>query len=385
MTSSGSSQPKAHYPALLNASSRGEEGALDALLPAVYGELHRQAEAPYMRRQPPGHILQATALVHEAYLRLVDQRDIEWRSRAHFFGIAAKTMRSILVDYARARRAAKRGSGAAHLTLGDADITERQGEVDMLDLDEALRRLSELDPEKGQLVELRYFGGLSIEETAEVLEVSPATLKRRWNTARAWLRRELSPPTEYGEAWSAERWRRIEALFEAARERPVAEQAAFLDQACGEDAEWRQEVESLLGPRPTPGSWSPPLPLTLQHRPGRRGPVPTCSTGSSGRSARPTGSRWSGGGGMARIFVATDTALGRRVVIKVLATRRSPPASTPSGSIGKSASPPACSIPHVVPLHAAGQGEGLLYYTMPFVAGESLRQRLDREGPLPVD
>jgi RNA polymerase sigma factor (TIGR02999 family) len=179
---------------LLRAWEQGDQTALDALLPAVYGELHRQAER-YMRGQSAGHTLQATALVNEAYLRLVDQRETEWTSRAHFFGVAAKAMRSILVDHARARQAAKRGSGAARLTLGQVgDVADRKAEVDVLDLNEALQRLAELDPEKGRLVELRYFGGLSIEEAAEVLGISPATLKRQWSTARAWLRRELRPP-----------------------------------------------------------------------------------------------------------------------------------------------------------------------------------------------
>ena len=149
-----------------------------------------------MRRQPAGHTLQTTGLVHEAYLRLVDQRETDWRSRAHFFGVAAKAMRSILVDHARAHRAAKRGAGATRLTLGQVgDVADRRAEVDVLDLDEALQRLGELDPEKVRLVELRYYVGLSIEEAAEVLEISPATVKRQWNTARAWLRRELSPST----------------------------------------------------------------------------------------------------------------------------------------------------------------------------------------------
>jgi RNA polymerase sigma factor (TIGR02999 family) len=157
----------------------------------VYADLHRQAER-YMRAQPAGHTLQTTALVHEAYLRLVDQSDTEWHSRAHFFGVAAKAMRSILVDHARARHAAKRGSGAAKVTLGQ--VGDVAADVEVLDLHEALQRLAEFDPEKARLVELRYFGGLSIEEAAEVLEISPATVKRHWNTARAWLRRELSSP-----------------------------------------------------------------------------------------------------------------------------------------------------------------------------------------------
>jgi RNA polymerase sigma factor (TIGR02999 family) len=185
--------PQQDITALLQAWSRGDRAALEALLPAVYGELRHQAER-YMRRQRADHTLQATALVHEAYLRLVRQQDTEWRSRAHFFGVAAKAMRSILVDHARARQAAKRGAGASRLTLGSIESAPNPTPtVDVLDLEEALQRLAGFDSAKARLVELRYFGGLSIEEAAEVLEISPATLKRQWNTARAWLRRELSP------------------------------------------------------------------------------------------------------------------------------------------------------------------------------------------------
>ena len=176
---------------LLQAWSDGDPAALDELLPVVYRELHHQAER-FMRNQSPGHTLQATALVNEAYLRLAGREPIEWKSRAHFFGVAAKAMRSILVDHARARLASKRGGGVAQVTLADAD--QSGGEpVEVLELDESLKRLAELDPRKASLVELRWFGGLSIEEAAEVLSVSTATAKREWRTARAWLRRELSP------------------------------------------------------------------------------------------------------------------------------------------------------------------------------------------------
>lgn len=179
---------------LLQAWSRGDESAFDRLLPMVYDELRRQARR-HMRNQPPGHTLQATALVHETYLRLVGGEPVEWRDRAHFFRVAAKAMRSILVDHARARRAAKRGGGALHVSLGAADSGGRDSpELDVAALDEALERFTEIDPEKCRLVELRYFAGLSIEEAAEVLGTSPATVKRQWNTARAWLRRELGDP-----------------------------------------------------------------------------------------------------------------------------------------------------------------------------------------------
>jgi len=188
-----SSSSTHHVTALLQAWGRGDASALDALLPEVYGELHRQAER-YMRGQSAGHTLQATALVHEAYLKLVDQATVEWRSRAQFYGVAAKAMRSILIDHARARRAAKRGAGATRVTLATVpDVAGKTPVVDVLELDEALQRFAELDPDKARLVELRYFGGLSIMEVSEVLELSPATVKRQWTTARAWLRRELTP------------------------------------------------------------------------------------------------------------------------------------------------------------------------------------------------
>ena len=160
---------------------------------AVYDELHRQA-ARAMRRETPEHTLQATALVSEAYLRLIDQRRVQWRNRAHFFGVAAQLMRRILVDHARGRHAAKRGGGMAQLTLGDDDAAsgapDERG-VDVLVLNEVLERLATMDPAQARIVELRYFGGLTIEDTAEALGVSPATVKREWAVARAWLRREL--------------------------------------------------------------------------------------------------------------------------------------------------------------------------------------------------
>jgi len=178
---------------LLLAWGRGDQSAADRLVPAVYDELHRRAERA-MRREGGDHTLQATALVHESYLRLVDQRRVEWRSRAHFFAIAATVMRRILVDHARARLAAKRGGGAAPITLagaGEGAAADGADEVDLLALHEALERLAVLDPEQARLVELRYFGGLTIDETADALGVSPATVKREWTLARAWLRREL--------------------------------------------------------------------------------------------------------------------------------------------------------------------------------------------------
>jgi RNA polymerase sigma factor (TIGR02999 family) len=176
---------------LLKAWSDGDQHALDDLLPVVYAEVRRLARS-YLRRERSDHTLQPTALVHEAYLRLVDQRDVRWQNRAHFFGIAAQIMRRILVDHARMRHAGKRGNGLAPVALDDAmQVAAPDADLDVVALDEALETLAELDPRQARIVELRYFGGLSIEETGEIVNLSPATVKREWAAARAWLRREL--------------------------------------------------------------------------------------------------------------------------------------------------------------------------------------------------
>jgi RNA polymerase sigma factor (TIGR02999 family) len=169
---------------------QGNEEAREALIPVVYNELRRQARR-YLRGERPDHTLESAALVNEAYMRLVRQEAPVWQNRAHFFGVAAQLMRHILVDHARNRLAAKRGAGAPLLAL-DAELAPAQKPgIDLVALDDALSKLAALDSQQGRLIELRFFGGLSIEETAVVLGVSPATVKREWVTARAWLRREL--------------------------------------------------------------------------------------------------------------------------------------------------------------------------------------------------
>jgi len=171
--------------------SKGDEAALDQLIPAVYQELRRMADA-YLRREDAGHSLQPTALVHEAYLRLIDQTRVDWQNRAHFFGVAAQMMRRILIDHAKTKHRAKRGGGGVKVVLDEnAPITqERAGEL--LALDHALQALARMDARKSQIVELRYFGGLTVEETAQVLGVSDKTVMRDWSLAKAWLYRELS-------------------------------------------------------------------------------------------------------------------------------------------------------------------------------------------------
>jgi len=173
----------------------GDEQALQDLLPLVYGELRRLAHY-YLQGQRPGHTLQSTALVHEAYLRLVKQRQGKFQNRAHFFAICAQLMRQILVEYARSQKAAKRNAGQK-ITFNDAVQLVKGRSLDLIALDDALNTLARLDPQQCRVVELRFFGGLSIEDTASVLGISPATVKRDWSTAKAWLRHEIDRTDEY--------------------------------------------------------------------------------------------------------------------------------------------------------------------------------------------
>jgi len=166
--------------------TEGDRGVLDELLPVVYGELRKLASS-YLRRERVGHTLQPTALVHEAYMRLVDQTQVQWQNRAHFFGVAAQMMRRILVDHARAHEAEKRGGEFQKLSLDENIDVSGERDVNLVALDDALNLLAEIDPQKMKIVELRFFGGLSVEETAEVLGVSAPTVKRQWRMAKAWL------------------------------------------------------------------------------------------------------------------------------------------------------------------------------------------------------
>lgn len=175
---------------LLRAWSEGDQSALERLTPVVYDELHRLA-GRYMRCERPGHSLQTTALVNEAYMRLVDYKRMQWQDRAHFFAVSAQLIRRILVEHAR-RHNLRRGGGVEHVSLEEAAVVGGSRSADLLALDEAMKRLAQFDPRKEQVIEMHFFGGLSVEETAEVLKVSAATVMRDWSTAKAWLYRELT-------------------------------------------------------------------------------------------------------------------------------------------------------------------------------------------------
>ncbi len=171
--------------------SNGDRAALDELLPVVYDELRRVADG-FLRRERPSHTLQPTALVHEAYLRLIDQQSVNWQNRAQFFGIAAQMMRRILINHAEGRHAEKRGGHAPRVSLDEAVSFFEERDINLVALDDALNALAALDSQQSQIVELRFFGGLTVEEVAEVLGLSPATVKREWGSAKLWLRRQLN-------------------------------------------------------------------------------------------------------------------------------------------------------------------------------------------------
>jgi RNA polymerase sigma-70 factor (ECF subfamily) len=184
-------RPSHQVTKLLKDWSEGDQSAADELMPLVMDELRRVAHN-YMRREKAGHTLQTSALVNEAYVRLVDQNQIQWESRIHFFGIAARLMRQILVDQARRRNVAKRGGGTIRVSLNEATAVAQQQAANVVALDDALKNLESIDPRQSRIVELRFFGGMSIEETAETLKVSPGTVMRDWAFARAWLRKEMA-------------------------------------------------------------------------------------------------------------------------------------------------------------------------------------------------
>jgi RNA polymerase sigma factor (TIGR02999 family) len=186
-----SADSSAPFSELLVRWKHGEQDALEVLLPLVYDELRRLAHH-HLQAERAGHTLQSTALVHEAYLRLVDQEPLRLDNRAHFFAVASHLMRQILVDYARKHHAAKRGANSLTLTLDEAIALPNKRELDLVALDDALNRLARLDPQQSRIVELRFFGGLRIDETSQVLGISPATVKRHWATARVWLHHEMS-------------------------------------------------------------------------------------------------------------------------------------------------------------------------------------------------
>ena len=240
---------------LLVAWTSGNQDALAALVIIVYNELRRIARRhmPARGSEPPGQTLNTTALVHEAYLRLANQKETNWRNRAHFFAVSAQSMRHILVDMARARRTDRRGAGARKLSLDELVVFPPETARELVALDEALSALAKLDERKSRIVEMRFFGGLTLDETAEVLNISPETVSREWTRAKSWLRREMTGQkavrwcevlTVHAVAsdMTLERYQKINSLVDTLLDLPRGERGPFLDQACADDSDLRDEV-----------------------------------------------------------------------------------------------------------------------------------------------
>src|SRR5437660_2794785 len=379
--------------------SNGDKAALDKLMPLIYEEL-RQLARHYMNRERPGHTLQTTALVNEAYVRLVNRKGVHWQNRAHFFAIAAQLMRSILVDHARSHAYAKRGGGARKIALDEAMVISQERAAEVVALDEALDQLAEIDPDQSRIVELRFFGGLTIEETAEVMHVSHSTVEREWKIAKAWLKRELTKkrgtfssncalqtglsPTVGRTASrlqivmiTREQWQRIKAVFHSAQECPPAERASFINRACGDDESMRQEVESLLAADETNENFlgAPAYELMagvladekVEFVAGQEvGPYTILSS--------------LGTGGMGQVYLAKDARLGRKVALKLLPFdfARDHGRVRRFGQETRAAS--ARKHPNVCVIHEIGQtNNGRHFIAMEYIDGITLRDRLARK------
>ncbi len=312
--SDGAALPERRTPGvteLLTSWCAGDESALAQLTPLVHDELHRLAHRQ-MRNERGGHTLQTTAVVNEAYLKLVDLTRVRWQDRAHFFAMAARLMRHILVDYARSHASAKRGGEVFSVSLDEAAVVSAEPSADLVALDDAMHALSALDARKSQVVEMRFFGGLTVQETAEALDVSPETVMRDWQFAKKWLQRELMRERR---TLSADRFAEVERLYHEATLRRPEERAAFLDQACGGDDALRHEVESLLSLPTDAGEFLSRTALEEAARAGHRPWEPHSWPTIPGYTVR----RVLGEGGMGVVYLAEqETPLRRLVALKLI-------------------------------------------------------------------
>ena len=347
----------------------GSSAARDELMPLVYQELHRRAAA-YLRRERRDHTLQPTALVNEAYLRLVKQDRAAWQNRAQFFGVASEIMRRILVDHARGGRMVKRSGRWVKVTLDDRFAEGRPPDIDVLALDEALRRLSEFDPRKSRIAELRFFGGLSLEETGHVLGISVATVERDWQVARAWLYAALKGQRT---SMTPDRWRQVTEIFHAALARDAAARDAFLRDACQGDPSLRSEVDALVAAHGDAGSVRP-----ATH--SSRGRPPSLAGHSTrGRIKSKAARRRRHGRGLSR----TRYRAGRPVAIKILPGAWLADPDRRARLDKEARLLAALNHPHVAAIYGVVEADGVRGLVLELVEGATLAERLI-EGPLPL-
>ena len=333
-----------------------------------------------MGHERVGHTLQPTALVNEAYLKLIDIRQVKWQDRAHFFAMSSRVMRRVLVDCARARGYQKRGAGAQKVTLDEERVGSAEQPADVLALDDALETLAAIDPRKGQVVEMRYFGGLSIEETAEALGVSVRTVKRDWTMAKLWLRKSSRKPGIRSHQMTPERWQQVEEIVHAALSRGESERPAFLVHACAGDLALRREVESLLAQQASAAGFL--------DAPAAAAVVPMVSdAGASLLTGRRLGAyhvhERIGVGGMGEVYRARDTKLGPR-------RRDQDPAAAFTSDPDRLARferearvLASLNHPHIGAIYGLEDADGVRALVLELVDGETLADRIAR-GPIPV-
>ena len=359
---------------LLRAWREGDETALDALMPLVHDELRRIARR-CLHGERANHSVQATELVNEAFLRLVDVQHVDWQNRTHFLAMSARLMRRVLVDLARSRAADKRGGGAVRVTFDEAAIGGVAPAADVIRLDDALKALAALDDRKSRVVELRFFGGLTADETAVALQVSSKTVLRDWEFARAWLQREL---TREAGRLTPERLREIERLFHEARERTPAERDAFLARACADDPPLRREVESLLA-QPPAGMIDAPVGVLVAGLVAP--PAPRLAPGSSIGPYRIESLL--GVGGMGEVYRARDTTLGRDVAIKILPRHFTADPERLARFEREARVLAALNHPNIGAIYGLEAASGVRALVLELVEGETLAVRIQR-GPAPV-
>ena len=372
---------------------------LPVLMPLVYDELRRIA-ARYIRGERPGQTLQATALVNEAFVRLAAERPREFQNRTHFLAIAALSMRQILVQRARARRAVKRGGAPERVTLDDslAPADPNQGafgaarDVDLIALDDALMKLSVFDPELVRIVELRYFGGLTVEETAEALAISPATVKRHWCVARAWLKQALSARGSAGRGGSwrrvarVQRWEDVKRLIGEALEHPPKERRAWIARACAGDYELGSQAEALLDAyNSDPDFLEQPALVSPEDLQAFEPPSPA-ATSSLPPGTLLGGDRYRiveevGRGGMGVVYAAEDLLLGRRVAIKLLPENARHDPGRLERFRREALAAARIAHPNVATIHAFERHDGVPFIVSEFVQARTLRQEIE-SGPL---
>ena len=374
-------EPAGEITNLLRKMQAGDRDAADRLVVEVYPELKRIA-ARHMRKERAGHTLQTTALVNEAYVKLVHQREADWSSRAHFFAVAAQIMRRILVDHARTKLADKRGGGVAPVPLDEAFVFSPERSEQVIALDEALSRLETHDKRVSRVVELRFFAGLSVEETAEALRISTRTVKRDWQFGRAWLQAELDARRDDG----AEGWHKVRSLFAEAAELDGDARLRFLDSECPAGTSERTEVDRLLAAHDAPGG----LPETAQQLPwALRGAHSGLAPGTvvSGRFRL---IRAIGRGGMGDVFEAEDLDLGGRVALKTVRSDWREESELLARFKREIQIARKLTHPHICRIfdggkHTGPDGDEVVYLTMELLEGETLAARLEREGPLTAE